>query len=159
MLAIMLTLLAPGDHVVSLVPADRSHPSIRSAVGLARGTFHEVTEIGAFRDALAAFAPRLAVISAIAPSKHDLPFDVAQAAIAAAHEAGCIVLMDDAHMAARRSMDSHRPCPSARTLRCGRSTSISAARAPASSPAAAIWSRRSARAMAIGATGRGRGRG
>ena len=109
MLAIMLTLLAPGDHVVSLVPADRSHPSIRSAVDLARGAFHEATEIGAFRDALAAFAPRLAVISAIAPSKHHLPFDVTQAAIAAAREAGCIVLMDDAHMAARLAIYDEPP--------------------------------------------------
>jgi L-seryl-tRNA(Ser) seleniumtransferase len=109
MLAVMLTVLSPGDHVVSLVPADRSHPSIRSAVDNAQGVFHETTDAEAFRALLAAHRPVMVVISAISPSKHHLDLAVTRAAIAAAREAGCLVMLDDAHMAARIAVYDEPP--------------------------------------------------
>ena len=109
MLAVMLTVLSPGDHVVSLVPADRSHPSIRSAVDIAQGVFHETTDAEAFRALLAAHRPVMVVISAISPSKHHLDLAVTRAAIAAAREAGCLVMLDDAHMAARIAVYDEPP--------------------------------------------------
>ena len=109
MLAVMLTVLSPGDHVVSLVPADRSHPSIRSAVDIAQGVFHETMDAEAFRALLAAHRPVMVVISAISPSKHHLDLAVTRAAIAAAREAGCLVMLDDAHMAARIAVYDEPP--------------------------------------------------
>jgi L-seryl-tRNA(Ser) seleniumtransferase len=101
-LATMLALLHPEDVVLSVVPADRSHPSIRQAVELARGRFTEVVGMSAFEAALAGGErPALVIISTIAPSKHHMPLDEVRRAIAGARGAGALVMLDDAHMAAR----------------------------------------------------------
>lgn len=100
-LAIMLALVETDDLVVSLVPADRSHPSIRQAVDLARGTFVEVIGVEAFEAALRGVKPKLVVISTIAPSKHHLAAGDTLRAIELARKAGALVMLDDAHMAAR----------------------------------------------------------
>jgi L-seryl-tRNA(Ser) seleniumtransferase len=100
-LAIMLALVEADDLVVSLVPTDRSHPSIRQAVELARGRFVEVIGLPAFEAALTGARPRLVVISTIAPSKHHLAAADTLRAIELARRAGALVMLDDAHMAAR----------------------------------------------------------
>ncbi len=101
-LATMLALLRPDDAVLSVVPADRSHPSIKSAVELARGRFSEVVGVVAFEAALAdGQRPALVVISTIAPSKHHMPVKEVRQAIEGARRAGALVMLDDAHMAAR----------------------------------------------------------
>lgn len=110
MLAIMLTLLEPGDRVVSLVADDRSHPSVKQAVELARATFEEVKDLASFEAAFATGPkPRLVVLTMISPSKKHLPAAIATPAIAAARRAGCLVVLDDAHMAARISLYDEPP--------------------------------------------------
>ena len=102
MIAIMLVLLEQGDRVLSIVPADRSHPSIKQAVNLARGEFEEVVGIEALAEALArGAAPTVVPITAISPSKHHLPAADVTKAIALAHAHGARVVLDDAHMASR----------------------------------------------------------
>lgn len=108
-LAIMLALVDHDDVVVSLVPADRSHPSIRSAVELARGRFVEVIGMSAFADAVKTAKPKLVVISTIAPSKHHLDAADTLRAIEVARKAGALVMLDDAHMAARVAYYGEEP--------------------------------------------------
>jgi len=110
MLAIMLALLEEGGRVLSLVAADRSHPSVRQAVTLARGTFDEAVGIEAFAEALARRpAPQMIVITTISPSKQHLPLEHLLRAIALARSKGAIVLLDDAHMAARIAIYGEPP--------------------------------------------------
>lgn len=102
MLAIMLTLLKPGDRVLSLVGADRSHPSIKQAVNLAQGEFEEAIGLEKFAEALArGSAPALVAITTISPSKNHLPRADVERAIALARGRSALVVLDDAHMAAR----------------------------------------------------------
>lgn len=107
-LAIMLALVDPDDLVLSLVPADRSHPSIRQSVELARGRFHEVIGLEAFEAALAR-QPKLVVISTIAPSKHHLDAADVRRAVELGRRAGALVMLDDAHMAARIAFYDEEP--------------------------------------------------
>jgi L-seryl-tRNA(Ser) seleniumtransferase len=101
-LAIMLTVLAENDLVLSLVPADRSHPSTRSGVNLARGRFQEVIGVAAFEAAYASGTrPKLVVISTIGPSKHHMNAPDVLRTIALARQHGAMVMLDDAHMASR----------------------------------------------------------
>jgi L-seryl-tRNA(Ser) seleniumtransferase len=98
MLAIMLTLLRPGDLVLSLVAADRSHPSVKQAVDLAQGRFEEVTGIEDFVAALAREPkPAMVVLTLISPSKNHLSRAVTERAVAEARGAGALVVLDDAH--------------------------------------------------------------
>ncbi len=109
-LAVMLATLAPDDLVLSLVPADRSHPSIRQSVDLACGRFEEVIGLPAFEAALAGGArPRLVVISTIGPSKHHLPAADVVTAARLARGAGALLMLDDAHMAARLAYYEEAP--------------------------------------------------
>ena len=110
MLAIMLTLLEPGDLVLSLVAADRSHPSVKQAVELAQGRFEEVTEIEDFVAALAQEPkPVMVVLTLISPSKNHLVRAITERAMAEARRAGALVVLDDAHMAARISLFDEPP--------------------------------------------------
>src|SRR5262245_24635123 len=110
MLAIMLTLLRPGDLVVSLVAADRSHPSVKQAVDLAQGRFEEVTGIDDFVAALGREPrPTMVVLTLISPSKNHLPRAITERAVAEARRAGALVVLDDAHMAARISLFDEPP--------------------------------------------------
>lgn len=109
-LATMLTLLKPGDRVLSLVAADRSHPSIKQAVDLAQGVIEEFTDIDGFVAALDQQPkPALVVLTMISPSKNHLPRMTAERAIAEARRAGAMVVLDDAHMAARISLYDEPP--------------------------------------------------
>jgi L-seryl-tRNA(Ser) seleniumtransferase len=102
MLAVMLALVKPGDRVLSLVAADRSHPSVRQGVTVAQGRFEEFTDASAFEAAVALEpAPKLVVFTAISPSKNHLPRALVERAAAAARARGARVVIDDAHMAAR----------------------------------------------------------
>jgi L-seryl-tRNA(Ser) seleniumtransferase len=109
MLAIMLGVLGRGERVLSLVPDDRSHPSVRRAAELAGGTFNEVLGIAAFAAALAVVQPSVVVVTAISPSKRHLPLADTERAIELAHRAGAIVVLDDAHMAARLALYDEPP--------------------------------------------------
>ncbi|MBM3952440.1 MAG: aminotransferase class I/II-fold pyridoxal phosphate-dependent enzyme [Rhodospirillales bacterium] len=105
MLAIMLALLKPGERVLSLVARDRSHPSVKQGVTLARAEFEEAVGIDAFAEALGRDpAPSLVVITTISPSKHHLPLADLTRAIGAARARGALVLLDDAHMASRLAL-------------------------------------------------------
>lgn len=109
-LAVMLALVRPGDRVLSLVPADRSHPSLRQGVALAQAHFREAVGIDTFETALAAGPPpQLVVITTIAPSKHHLAADEALRAVSLARDAGALVMLDDAHMAARVALYDEPP--------------------------------------------------
>ena len=110
MLAIMLVLLKDGDRVLSLVPADRSHPSIKQSVMLARGGFEEAIGIDAYAEALALEpAPKVVVVTTISPSKNHLPLQDAVRAIALARGRGALIVLDDAHMAARIAIYGEPP--------------------------------------------------
>ena len=110
MIAIMLVLIKDGDRVLSLVPADRSHPSIKQAVTLARGVFEESIGIDAYAEALALEpAPKVVVITTISPSKNHLPLADVVRAIALARSRGAKVVLDDAHMAARIALYGEPP--------------------------------------------------
>ena len=110
MLAMMLALLKPGERVLSLVAVDRSHPSVKQAVDLAQGRFEEVTDIEQFVAALTREPkPAMVVLTTISPSKNHLPRAVAEQAIAEARRAGALVVLDDAHMAARISLYEEPP--------------------------------------------------
>lgn len=110
MLAIMLTLLAPGDTVLSLVVADNSHPSVSQAVRIAGGDFIETVGLEAFEKALEdGIRPNLVVVTTISPSKRHLPLEQTSKAIALARKHGALVVLDDAHMAARISLYGETP--------------------------------------------------
>ncbi|KZD09739.1 aminotransferase class I/II-fold pyridoxal phosphate-dependent enzyme [Oceanibaculum pacificum] len=110
MLAVMLTLLKPGDRVLSLVADDRSHPSVRQAVVLAGGRFEEFTDPDAYAEAIATGdAPRMAVFTAISPSKKHLVQPIVEKAAALAKAKGALIVIDDAHMAARISLYDESP--------------------------------------------------
>jgi len=110
MIAIMLVLLEPGDRVLSVVPADRSHPSIKQAVNLARGSFEEVQGVEGLAEALdRGPAPKVVAITTIAPSKHHLPAAEVVRAIALARARGARVVLDDAHMASRIAIYEEPP--------------------------------------------------
>ena len=110
MIAIMLVLLEPGDRVLSLVAADRSHPSVKQAVNLARGVIDEAVGIEAFVDALQRGpAPRVVVITTISPSKHHLPAPDVVRATTLARARGAKVVLDDAHMASRIAIYDEPP--------------------------------------------------
>lgn len=109
MLAIMLSLLRENEEVLSLVPADRSHPSVRQAVVLARGGFKEVIGVNAFLDCLREKRTKIAVITTVTPSKHYLPAGDIARAIEGAKREGAVVILDDAHMAARISLHDEPP--------------------------------------------------
>jgi L-seryl-tRNA(Ser) seleniumtransferase len=98
---IMLGLLRPGDRVLSIVPAPRSHPSVRNGVLLARAEFAEVMGIAAAREFLRHQAVGLVAITAITPTKHCFAESELRAAIALAKEHGALVFIDDAHMSTR----------------------------------------------------------
>ncbi len=110
MLAIMLSILEPGDSVISLVVADTSHPSVSQAVRIAGGKFHETVGIDDFESSLTSTqSPRAVVITTISPSKKHLPQEQTLRAIAAARKCGALVILDDAHMAARISLYGEQP--------------------------------------------------
>ncbi len=111
-LATMLALLKPGDLVWSVVPADRCHPSVKNSVLAAGGRFEEAIGADALEAALAASAerPSMVVISAISPSKHHLPEPEVIRCMNAGRRVGALVMIDDAHMAARLAVyDEHPP--------------------------------------------------
>ena len=105
-LATMLALVKPGELVYSVIPADRCHPSIKNSVITAGGRFAEVIGADAFEAAmaLAVERPKLVVITTISPSKHHLPQPQALRVLELAKRLGAIVVLDDAHMAARISI-------------------------------------------------------
>ncbi|MCC7271844.1 MAG: hypothetical protein IT561_04195 [Alphaproteobacteria bacterium] len=109
-LAVMVTLLQRGDRVLSIVADDRSHPSIKQAVDMAGGQFDEAVGIDAFAEAIAhGPRPAMVTVTAISPSKRHLPAPDALRAIALARAAGALVMIDDAHMAARISLYDEPP--------------------------------------------------
>jgi len=109
MLAVMLALLRPGERVLSLVPADRSHPSIIRAVDIVGGEFREEIGIDAYETAIGEYRPSMVVITTICPSKHHLPLTDTTRAIELARRIGALVILDDAHMAARISLYDEPP--------------------------------------------------
>jgi L-seryl-tRNA(Ser) seleniumtransferase len=107
---VMLALLKPGERVLSLVAADRWHPSVKQAVDLAQGRFEETTDIEAFSAALRRDPkPAMVALTMISPSKNHLPRPVAERAVRETQAAGALVLLDDAHMAARISLYDEPP--------------------------------------------------
>lgn len=109
-LAIMVTMLKQGDRVLSLVAADRSHPSIRQAVTLAGGEFKETIGLEEFERTLKSEAsPALVVITTISPSKHHLPAAKVLRAVELARTTGAMVMLDDAHMATRLAFYDEAP--------------------------------------------------
>lgn len=109
-LAIMLALLESGDRVLSLVERDRSHPSVKQGVVLARGEFEESVGIEAFAEAVRLDpAPRMVVITTISPSKHHLPLPDLIRAIELGRRRGALVVLDDAHMASRLALYDEPP--------------------------------------------------
>lgn len=109
-LATMLALLPRGATVASVVPADRSHPSIRQSVGVAGGVFVEVVGIPALEAWLreSGVRPAMVVVTAISPSKHHMDEADILRGIALARAADAIAFVDDAHMAARLSVYDER---------------------------------------------------
>ena len=112
MLATMLALVKRDELVWSIVPADRCHPSVKNSVLAAGGRFDESIGADAFESALAASVekPRMIVISAISPSKHHMMEADIIRCLQAGRRVGAIVVIDDAHMAARLAVyDEHPP--------------------------------------------------
>ncbi len=101
MLAIMLSVIKPGDRVLSLVQMGRSHPSVQQAVELAGGTFVEVQGIDAFESAIKNVPWQLVAITPLTPQKYHVPAADVTCAIGLAKDLDCLVVLDDAHMASR----------------------------------------------------------
>lgn len=110
-LATMMALVKKGDLVLSVVPADRCHPSLKNSVLFAGGRFVEVIGADAFEKTLADLGekPAMVVVTSISPSKHHFPETEAIRVIAGARRAGALVMIDDAHMAARLSVYGEHP--------------------------------------------------
>jgi L-seryl-tRNA(Ser) seleniumtransferase len=110
-LATMMALVKPGDLVLSVVPADRCHPSLKNSVIAAGGRFVEVIGADAFDQALADAQdrPMMVCITSISPSKHHLPQGDAIRVMEGARRAGALVMIDDAHMAARLAVYDETP--------------------------------------------------
>lgn len=110
-LATMLALVKPGDLVWSIVPADRCHPSVKNSVLAANGRFEESIGADAFVAALAAAPekPKMIVISAISPSKHHMMEADIVRCMEAGRSVGALVMIDDAHMAARIAVYAETP--------------------------------------------------
>ncbi len=111
LLATMMALVKPDDLVLSVVPADRCHPSLKNSVTSAGGRFKEVIGADAFDELVAGLKekPSIVAVTAISPSKHHLPEAEAKRVIAAAHRIGAKILIDDAHMAARLAVYGEQP--------------------------------------------------
>ena len=112
LLSTMLALVKPNDLVLSVVPADRCHPSLKNSVIAAGGRFVEVVGADSFDEKLAELGetPMMVAITAISPSKHHLPQSQAVRVIEGARRVGALVLIDDAHMAARLAVYDETPC-------------------------------------------------
>lgn len=111
LLSTMLALVKPGDLVLSVVPADRCHPSLKSSVIAAGGRFIEVIGADAFDDQLQQLSekPAIVAITTISPSKHHLPEPGVRQVIEGARRVNALVLLDDAHMAARLAVYAETP--------------------------------------------------
>jgi L-seryl-tRNA(Ser) seleniumtransferase len=110
-LATMMALVEPGDLVWSVVPADRCHPSVKNSVLAANGRFEESIGADAFVASLAATPekPKMIVISAISPSKHHMMEADIIRCMEAGRSVGALVMIDDAHMAARIAVYDETP--------------------------------------------------
>jgi L-seryl-tRNA(Ser) seleniumtransferase len=110
-LATMMALVKEGDLVLSVVPADRCHPSLKNSVLAAGGRFIEVVGADAFEAQLAELKEKVKIvaITAISPSKHHLPQSEAVRVIDGARRIGALVMIDDAHMAARLAVYNETP--------------------------------------------------
>lgn len=110
-LATMLALVKPGQLVHSVVPADRCHPSVKNSILAAGGRFAESIGSEAFLQAMSAPAekPSMVVITTISPSKHHLPEPQVRQCMKLARELGALVVLDDAHMAARIAVYGETP--------------------------------------------------
>ena len=110
-LATMMALVKEGDLVLSVVPADRCHPSLKNSVLAVQGRFVEVIGADAFEQTLAEMTekPAIVVVTSISPSKHHLPEAEAVRIIEGARRIGALVMIDDAHMAARLAVYGERP--------------------------------------------------
>lgn len=111
LLATMMALVKPGDLVLSIVPADRCHPSLKNSVTSAGGRFTEVVGADAFDQLVAGMTekPSMVAVTTISPSKHHLPEAETKRVVAAARRLGAKVLIDDAHMAARLAVYGEQP--------------------------------------------------
>ncbi len=109
--ATMLALLKPGDLVLSVVPADRCHPSLKNSVLAAGGEFIEVVGADAFEAKLPELTkpPKMVTITAISPSKHHFPQPQVMRVMEGARRLGSLVMIDDAHMAARLAVYDETP--------------------------------------------------
>jgi len=110
-LATMMAMVKVNDLVLSVVPADRCHPSLKNSVLQSGGRFIEVVGAEAFEATLQSLKekPAMVVITAISPSKHHFPEAEAVRVIHLARAVGAMVMIDDAHMAARVSVYGERP--------------------------------------------------
>lgn len=110
-LSTMLALVKPGELVYSVVPADRCHPSVKNSILAAGGRFAEVIGADAFLEAMKApqEKPVMVVITTISPSKHHMPEAEVRRCMQRAKELGAIVVLDDAHMAARLAVYGETP--------------------------------------------------
>ena len=107
----MMAMVKVNDLVLSVVPADRCHPSLKNSVLQSGGRFIEVVGAEAFEATLQSLKekPAMVVITAISPSKHHFPEAEAVRVIHLARAVGAMVMIDDAHMAARVSVYGERP--------------------------------------------------
>lgn len=110
-LATMMALVKPGDLVVSVVPADRCHPSLKNSVLQMGGRFVEVIGAAGFEQLVATLTenPAMVCVTAISPSKHHFPETEAVRVITQARRMGARIMIDDAHMAARVSIYGEHP--------------------------------------------------
>lgn len=110
-LATMLALVKKDDLILSVVPSDRCHPSLKNSVLVAGGRFVEVVGADAFDKTVASLGekPAMVVVTAISPSKHHFPESEAVRVIEGARRVGAMVMIDDAHMAARLAVYGEHP--------------------------------------------------
>ena len=110
-LATMMAMVKPDDLVVSVVPADRCHPSLKNSVLQMGGRFVEVIGATGFEQLVATLTERpfMVCVTAISPSKHHFPETEAVKVITKARQLGAKIMIDDAHMAARVSIYGEHP--------------------------------------------------
>jgi L-seryl-tRNA(Ser) seleniumtransferase len=102
--AAILALTEPNQDLVALTPGVPSHPSIKRAAALAKNSLKEVREPERMREAIEQSSGRMVVVTGVSSELATLTSNAFRDGIHSAHQAGRIILVDDAYGARVRTL-------------------------------------------------------
>ncbi len=108
-IATCLALIKPGSQVISLVPGERSHPSIGRGIHLARAQMLQMKAIEEVSQALDGNNVSFMVVTGVSSELEVIDQGIMRDAIAMAHKADVPVLLDDAYGTRLRSIIYGQP--------------------------------------------------